>query len=220
MMYDAVLFDVDGTLLDTSEGIVISVKDTIEHLGLPVLSYEEMLKFIGPPIEVSFESKCGLTGDKLKEAAAYFRARYAGANLLRAKVYDNMYDFLDFLRGKGIGIGIATYKRHSYATTLLNHFRFNEYTDVIYGSDDEGKLKKSDIIQLCLDKLGVTDPKRVLMVGDTNHDATGAQAIGTDFAGVSFGFGFGQFGGQDINDYEHVIYVDNVMEMTKLWQEA
>ena len=218
MMYDAVLFDVDGTLLDTSEGILISVKDTLKHFGLPMLPESELLKFIGPPIEWSFESKCGLGGDKLLEVAKYFRSQYADANLLRARVYDGMYEFLDYLRLRGVGIGIATYKRHSYAMKLLKHFGFDSYTDVIHGSDDNGRLRKSDIIRLCLNELGVTDPSRALMVGDTNHDAKGAEEIGTDFAGVSFGFGFGEFGGQDIREYKHVIYADRITDLKMLWQ--
>ena len=217
MRYEAVLFDLDGTVLDTSEGIAISVRDTIEHYNLPKFEYEDLLKFIGPPIEWSFEDKCGVTGDKLKEVSNYFRDRYANHNLLLAKPYEGMYELLDFLKSKGIPMGIATYKRQSYATTLLEHYKFGEYMDVMIGSDFEGKLTKADIINICIEKLGGGDPSRVLMVGDSKHDANGAKIVGAPFAGVSYGFGFGKFGGENIDEYDHVIYADKPLDLKALF---
>lgn len=217
--YDAVLFDVDGTLLDTSEGIALSVRETIEHFGLKELPQEELLRFIGPPIEWSFEGKCGVTGDKLREVTNYFRDIYSNKNLLLAKPYDGIYELLDILVKKDIAIGIATYKKQDYAEKLLYAMHFNDYTEHIYGSDYEGKLLKSDIINLCIDSLGVSDHSKVLMVGDSKHDAKGAEAAGASFAGVSFGFGFGEFGGENITEYEHVCYVDTPLELIKLLEE-
>ena len=199
--YEAVLFDVDGTLLDTSEGIVKSVKETIEHFDLPCPPEEDILKFIGPPIEWSFEGRCGVTGDKLTEVCKYFRDRYSNHNLLLAKPYDGIMDLLDYLKNKNIPIGIATYKKQDYAEKLLLAMGFGEYTDHIFGSDYGGKLLKKDIIKMCIDSLGVED------------------AAGSPFCGVSFGFGFGQFGGEDINEFEHVFYADHPMEMTVLFEE-
>lgn len=214
--FDAVLFDVDGTLLDTSEGILTSVKETISHFGYEMLPDDVLRTFIGPPIEVSFESRFGLSGDELKETAAYFRMRYSKYNLLQARVYDGIYEFLNYLKEHGIGIGIATYKKQDYAEDILKHFHFDDYTDIIYGSDYEGKLKKSDIIMLCIDRLGMSRD-RILMVGDTKHDAKGAEAIGVPFAGVSFGFGFEH--GENIEDYPHVAYVDNAVELIRLFED-
>lgn len=214
--FDAVLFDVDGTLLDTSEGILVSVKETIEHFGYEMLPDDVLKTFIGPPIEMSFEKHFGLKDEALKETAAYFRQRYSRVNLLAAEVYDGIYDFLDFLKENNIGIGIATYKKQDYAERILKHFHFDDYTDIIYGSDYEGKLKKSDIILLCIDRLGISRD-RILMVGDTKHDARGAEAIDVPFAGVSFGFGFEH--GEDINDYPHVAYVDNAVELEELFKD-
>ena len=203
--YEAVLFDVDGTLLDTSEGIVKSVKETIEHFGLPCPPDEDLLKFIGPPIEWSFEGRCGVTGDKLKEVCGFFRDRYSNHNLLLAKPYDGIMDLLEYLKNKDIPIGIATYKKQDYAEKLLLAMGFGNYTEHIFGSDYEGKLLKKDIIRMCIDSLGVDDASKVLMVGDSNHDANGAKLAGSPFCGVSFGFGSGAFGDEDCGDFEAVV---------------
>lgn len=218
--YEAVLFDLDGTLLDTSEGILKSVKETIDLYGLKPLPDEELLKFIGPPIEWSFEGKCGVTGDKLVEVTKCFRDIYSNRNLLLAKPYDGIFDFLAFLKERGIPIGIATYKKQDYAEKLLGATGFTEYAQCIYGSDYGGKLLKKDIIRMCIASLGADDPSHVLMVGDSNHDANGARLAGAPFAGVSYGFGFGQFGGEDINEFEHVFYADHPMDMTVLFEEG
>ena len=218
--YEAVLFDVDGTLLDTSEGIVKSVKETIEHFDLKRPPEEDLLKFIGPPIEWSFEGRCGVEGEALKEVCYYFRDRYSNHNLLLARPYDGIFELLDFLRDRNIPIGVATYKKQDYAEKLLLAMGFGEYTDHIFGSDYGGKLLKKDIIKMCIDSLGVGDSSKVLMVGDSSHDAGGAKLAGAPFAGVSFGFGFGDFGGEDINEFEHVFYADHPMDMTVLFEEG
>ncbi len=208
--YKAVLFDLDGTIMDTSEGILMSIKEAADMLGLPELAPDVLRTFIGPPIEWSFEDKYDIHGDDLKKAAATFRDRYSNVNLLHAKPYEGIFDLFLKLREKGIGTAIATYKKQDYTMKLLRHFGVDQMVDVIYGSDYEGKLKKSDIIELCIRDLGVTKDE-VLMVGDSKHDAGGAEAIGVDFAGVSFGFGFGTQ--DDIEEYKHVIYVDKAMDL-------
>ena len=217
--YEAVLFDLDGTLLDTSEGIVKSVKETIEHFDLVRLPDEELLKFIGPPIEWSFEGKCGVTGDRLTEVTKYFRDRYSNHNLLLAEPYEGIYDLLGYLNDNDIPVGIATYKKQDYAEKLLIAKGFDNYTDHIFGSDYGGKLLKKDIIKMCIDSLGIGDVSKVLMVGDSSHDAGGAKLAGAPFAGVSYGFGFGPFGGEDINEFEHVFYAAKPMELTELFKE-
>lgn len=215
--YKAVLFDLDGTLLNTYEGIILTVKDTIEHFGLNKLSEEEIRTFIGPPIEWSFEDKLGVTGDKLKEVCSFWRETYVNKNLLLAEEYDGMKEFIAYLKGNGVRLGVATYKKDDYARKLLEHYGFTSIMDVIHGSDYENKLSKADIIEWCIKDLDV--PKdSVLMVGDTKHDAIGALNAKVDFAGVTFGFGFGEYG-EDISSYEHIICVDKVLELKSLWED-
>lgn len=85
---------------------------------------------------------------------------------------------LNALSNKGIKLAVATYKRQDYAEAILKHFGFDKYTDILYGADHENKLKKMDIIKKCMDDLGVHDYSRAVMVGDSRHDAIGAQKIG------------------------------------------
>ncbi|MCQ2481964.1 MAG: HAD hydrolase-like protein [Clostridia bacterium] len=215
--YKAVLFDLDGTVLDTSEGILLSIEQTIEELGLKKIAEEDRFSFIGPPIEWSFEDKCGIEGEALTKACASFRDKYANYNILKAVPYEGIFDLMAALKVRGVKTAIATYKKESYAIGLLEHFGFNKYYDVVHGSDPKGELKKSDIIELCLKEMGIDDYSEVLMVGDSKHDAGGAAAINVDFAGVSYGFGFGPGKAERIEDYPHVIYVDKPIDILKVF---
>jgi len=188
--YSLVIFDVDGTLLDTSTGLLNAVKYTIRKFNMPTVSDNVLRSFIGPPVHDSFARTYNLSGDKLLQMVEVFRDRYKNCDLLNAHPYDGIFDVLDWLRANDIRIAIATYKREDYAVSLLRHFHFDEYADVIHGADADNKLKKADIIQLCIDELGVHPQDSILMIGDTDNDAVGAEKLGIDFLAVSYGFGF------------------------------
>ncbi len=188
--YDLVIFDLDGTILDTSEGIILSIKHVVDIMGLDKLSDAALSSFIGPPIQDSFERECGLVGEKQQEAVTIFRDYYKSSAMFKASPYEGIYDTFQALSDSKIKIAVATYKREDYAKKILNHFEFDKFTQNIYGGDIENKLKKNDIINLCISNSGITDKGRVVMVGDTCHDAYGAEQAGIDFIGVTFGFGF------------------------------
>lgn len=187
--YRAVIFDVDGTLLDTTQGIAAAVEYTIAQAGLGKLTDREIRTFIGPPIQESFQRIYGIQGAKLQELATIFRNRYKDHELLRAKPYAGIYEVLNSLSLSGMQLAVATYKRQDYAETLLKHFKFDRYTKVIYGADHENQLKKSDIIQKCLLDMSV-EAAQTVMIGDSSYDAVGAAQAGMDFIGVTYGFGF------------------------------
>ena len=189
-MYEIAVFDVDGTLLDTTEGVIAAVKYTIEKKGLKRLDRETLLTFIGPPIQDSFARVYGLSGEGLQELATIFRESYKNDHLYKAVPYEGIYEVCDALRDKGVKIAVATYKRQDYAENILKHFEFDKYSNIMYGADHENKLKKVDIIRKCMDNLGVHDYSHALMIGDSSHDALGAKQIGMDFLGVTYGFDF------------------------------
>ena len=120
--YKLVVFDLDGTILDTAEGILASVEYVVEKFGLPKLEKEILPSFIGPPIQDSFSKYYGLTENMLKAATTAFRDNYSSKTLLLAKPYDGIYKLFDYLSSRGIKIAVATYKREDYALKLLHHF--------------------------------------------------------------------------------------------------
>lgn len=188
--YEIAVFDVDGTLLDTTEGVLASVKYTIDKMGFEPLSEDVLKTFIGPPIQDSFAKAYNLSGDILQDIATCFRNRYKDYELLKAVPYDGIYEVFDKLMERNVKLAVATYKRQDYAEAILKHFGFDKYTNILYGADHNNKLKKVDIIEKCMVDLGVTDYSNAVMIGDSSHDAIGAEKIGMDFIGVTYGFDF------------------------------
>ena len=141
--YRGVIFDLDGTLLDTSEGVFASVRHTVEALGKPALDEATLRTFIGPPVKLSLIRLYGLDEDAANHATEIFRTQYKDHDLLKAEPYAGIKDLIRALRAQGCKIGVATLKREDYALTLLEHYHFTELCDSICGSDfcqqnDEG----------------------------------------------------------------------------------
>jgi len=215
MSYALIIFDLDGTLMDTSEGILGAIEKTTILLALPELSDTEKLSFIGPPPSVSFRKNYGLDGEELDTAIATFRRIYGEEFLIQAKVYHGIYDVFEFCKKNNIQTAVATYKREDYAIRLLKHYHFDNYTNIMFGADAQGVLTKEDIIQKCIDKAGILDKSEVLMVGDSTNDYVGAIDLGVDFVGVNWGFGFKK--GESYEDLPKTIaFIDEATELLSI----
>lgn len=188
-MIKGVLFDLDGTLLDTSEGILESVEYTIHTLKHPMLPKHELLQFVGPPIQNSLITFLGLNPEEAQQGATIFRNYYKEKALYKASVYEDILSTLAYLKQKHIKIGVATYKREDYAKTLLTHFGISPYCDVIHGADNDNKLRKADIVAMCCKELRC-EHSQIALIGDTVHDAEGAYKAGVKFIAVTWGFGY------------------------------
>lgn len=188
--FKCAIFDVDGTLLDTSEGLISSVRYTVDRYGLAPLDDETIRTFIGPPIQDSFRRIYGFSDEVVRELSATFRGHYKDVDLLKARPYEGIFHVIEKMKEENIEVAIATYKRQDYASRLLEHFGFNRYTEHIFGSDFDGRLKKKDIIELALKHAGILHYSDAVMIGDSDNDALGAKGIGTAFLGVTYGFGF------------------------------
>ena len=225
-MIKSVIFDLDGTLIDTSEGVISSVLKTIEHFGYRELSRAELESFIGPPINKSMERHFGVSEEEGKEAVRYYREQYMAENvdengnvskadIYKGDIYPGMENLLQSLRDMGIKVGVATYKQEWMAKDLLEEKGLAKYFDVIHGADPEGKLTKADVVALSIKDLGEA-PEETVMIGDSDNDAIGAKGAGTLFIGVSYGFGFATL--DDIGEYDNIgtaETTDEVLEIIK-----
>jgi phosphoglycolate phosphatase len=190
-MHHIWLFDLDGTLIDTSPGIFSTANYTMRELGLAELSPTQLRKFVGPPLAACFRVACGLDQKLVPRACQIYRSEYHKSGALQqAQVYDGIVPLLETLQNHGVVLGVATLKLASLAEEMLQYFNLRPWFSVVSGSDGEGKLTKADIIVRALDKLPSFDRKQVLMVGDTPHDLDGAMQTHVDFVGVTWGFGY------------------------------
>lgn len=213
-MIKTVVFDLDGTLMDTSEGLLFATQYAIDKCGLHPISAEELRSFIGPPSQRRFCEIYGMTPEEGMAAANVFRAYYKDNTLLQAKVYPGIYELCTFLKNNGIKTAVATYKRDDCANRLLTHFRFDEYMDEMMGADMEGKYSKSDIIRHVLKRTGTEDYSEAVVIGDSDNDALGAKELGIRFIGVTYGFGFNNK--EDVYRFDNIGAADNTKEIEQI----
>lgn len=188
--YCCIIFDLDGTLMDTSPGILNCIDYIVARYNLVLPSAFEKRSFIGPPIEKSFQRHYGCTREFSLELASAWRTAYKEKFLFEAEAYPGVYDLLRWLRGSGMKTAVATNKREDYTEVLLKRFDFWPLLDCVIGSDFSGSRTKADMIALCMNQLGTIGCGQCLMIGDTIGDMTAAHETGVDFLGVTYGFGF------------------------------
>lgn len=188
-MYETVLFDLDGTIIDSAEGIMCSFEYTFRKLGLPVPTREEMNVFIGPPLHHSFEKICGLSKAGAEHAVEVYREYFAEKGVYQNRVYEGMEELLAKLCVRGKRLVLATSKYELYAVQILENLGFAKYFSFVAGSrKDGGRGTKREVIEYALASTGACKESSV-MVGDRMHDTIGASEAGVDSIGVLFGFG-------------------------------
>lgn len=184
--YKTILFDLDGTLADTSPGVLACFEYTLSKIGLPLP--DDMNIFLGPPLQYSFGTLCGLDEVKTDEAIRVYRQKYRTEEIFNGNVFEGVEDMLRSLSEKGFTLAAATCKMEKFAGLVLEHFGIAEYFDFIGGAD-EGRYEKSQVIEHVLEELGITDTSVVLMIGDRDNDIKGASAHGIDCLYALWGYG-------------------------------
>ena len=187
MMYSNILFDLDGTLVDSGEGVLKCAELGLRHCGLPIPSPTEMRTFVGPPLKDSF-MRFGCTVEQAEEAIAVYRSRYTTVGKFELFVYPGIENLLQQLKDSGCKLYVATSKPETVSVEILEHFGLAPYFDCIAGAaPDQSRSTKSEVIAYLLRQVGNLDG--ALMVGDTAYDVIGASQHGIPCVGVSWGYG-------------------------------
>ena len=190
--FSCILFDLDGTIVDSAPGITASLAFTFETLGRPVPSPAELVAYVGPPILDSFRDLAGFTPEQSHEALTIYRENYFTTGVFDATVYPGVENVLSLINDSDIPLSLATSKPEYPAKIILEHFGLLKYFDVITGaSDDEVRSKKADVVEEALDRLAAfgADLSRPVMVGDRHHDVDGAGAHKVPTIFVRWGYG-------------------------------
>ena len=187
MKQKAILFDLDGTLTDSAEGILNSVGPALEHFGLPVYDRDTMIVFVGPPLQDTFP-KFGVAPEDVQEAIRIFRARYTTIGKYENKPFPGIVEMLTTLRSQGHKLFVATSKVEAQAVDILEHFDLAQYFDIIAGATpDQSRSTKEEVIAYLKEQAG--DIEEAFMVGDTIFDIEGAVAHKIPGIGVAWGYG-------------------------------
>ena len=187
MKKTALLFDLDGTLTDSKEGIVKCVVESLKPIGITAAP-ASLLGFIGPPLTWSYPHYFGLNEEETEQAVARFQTRYATVGKFENRVYAGIPETLAALCARGYRLAVATSKPHRFAKEIIAHFDLARYFEAVQGADMEEHSCKADVIRLVLAEMGVS-PDDAVMIGDRRYDMEGAGQTGVDAVGVLWGYG-------------------------------
>jgi len=187
-MAELILFDLDGTLLDSKEGITKSVQYALKKLGVVVEDRRELVRFIGPPLQESFENFYGVDGRK---GIQLYRECFVGEKkMLENEIYPGIPELLTQLKESGKKLVVATSKPTEYSKIILNHFGLASFFEEIQGSElDLSLVEKEDVIRVVLAKFPDYPKEKIIMIGDRRHDIHGAKVNGLKSIGVLYGYG-------------------------------
>lgn len=184
--YDCVIFDLDGTIMDTSDGVTRSVQYALRQMGLPDDDMERIRKFIGPPLYEAFTEFYGMNDADATEAVRQYRVRYADIGVLEYTPYEGMIELIGDLHAAGVKVGIATGKPERFSRIILEKSGLDRVVDMLITPNlGDKKQDKPEMVRAVMDKLG----ENAIMIGDRCFDIEGAAANGIDSVGVLQGFG-------------------------------
>lgn len=187
MKQKSILFDLDGTLTDSGEGIINCVILALNHFHLPVPDREALRVFVGPPLHKTFLD-FGVLPEQVEEAVRVFRSRYTTVGKFENFPYPGIPELLATLQQHGHKLYVATSKPEVTAKEILDKFELTRYFTLICGASlDTNRLEKAEVIEYLLQQVGSLE--NTIMVGDTAFDVTGAAHHGIPTIGVSWGYG-------------------------------
>ena len=181
-----VLFDLDGTLVDSSPGIHASIRVAADALGLPAPTADQLTAMVGPPLQDGFAAAFGLTGADVDRAVTAYRAHYAAGAILDAPVYPGIAELLGVLRADGAVLAVATSKPEEFARRILDHVGLTDAVASVHGATMDGRVRhKQQVVGLAL--AAHPDGERPVLVGDRAQDVVGARVHGLPCIGAGWG---------------------------------
>lgn len=183
-----ILFDLDGTLTDSGEGIIRCAQETLAHFGLPISTKDELRVIVGPPLRKSF-LRFGISPEDVEDAVEVYRKHYTAHGKFENFPYPGIASLLRRLKEDGHRLYVATSKPEAMSIEILQHFDLAKYFDIICGAtSDDSRDTKAKVIQHLLSQISLI-PGRIVMVGDTVYDVDGANTLHLPSIGVSWGYG-------------------------------
>lgn len=191
-MVKFILFDLDGTLTESGEGIMNSAEYAFRALGREVPDRAELRTFVGPPLKESFP-RYGLSDEETVEAIRQFRVYFAERGWKENRLYEGVDELCGKLCDRGCALIVATSKIEVQAIRIIEYFGLKEYFTDVVGSVDKDRSSKAEVISYILEKYKIDKDMiaagEVVMVGDRCYDVSGAAAFGIPTIGVSYGYG-------------------------------
>lgn len=186
--YRHYIFDLDGTLADTSEGIYDAYRFTFEQMGQPITESSKLDEVIGDPLFDNFTKRFGLSEEDAHMAISIYRERYAQVGVREAQIYPGIKELFSHLKSSGYRISVATLKRTDLARSILRRQELLPYIDKVCGIDSGDSLTKTELIRMCMQS-SYCLPWQTIVIGDSVIDFESAKECGASFLGAGYGLG-------------------------------
>lgn len=189
-MYQTILFDLDGTLTNPALGITNSLIYALGKFKIEVTDKKDLYRFIGPPLQDSFENFYHFSKEDSLKAVDFYRDYFRHKGLYENEVYQGIPDLLERLKAQGKKLLVATSKPEGFARQILKHFELFDYFDLVAGASMDGSRHlKGDVIAYGLAAEQISDRSSAVMIGDRKHDIIGARENNLETIAVLYGFG-------------------------------
>lgn len=189
-LFDAVLFDFDGTVVDSSEGIFGGVLYALDAFGYPKPDETALRYFIGPPLQHSFMHLLGVDETRAQALVEKYRAYYRSQGIREVRLYEGIRPLFAQLKSSGLRLGVASSKPTPFIREILFLLEISSCFDYVSGIDfTQNDPDKEALIRKAIEGLELPAGSRVLMVGDRHFDIDGAHRAGLPCAAVLYGFG-------------------------------
>lgn len=185
-MYKTILFDFDGTVFDTGEGIMKSVQYAAEAFGYSEPDWTQLRSFVGPPLAESFVRRYGVDAATARAMTARYRERYSKYGVDECSVYKGVPELVEYLKACGANVAVATGKPTAFTVEILEKNGLGNLFDAVLGSEFDGtRGQKWEVISELLERFG---REGAVMIGDRDNDVRGAKRCGIPCIGVSWGY--------------------------------
>ncbi len=195
-----ILFDMDGTITDSYEGIINALVYSLKEMGIEP-DPDRYREAIGPPLKHTYMGVYGMSAEESERAIKIYRRYYDEKGYAENKLYDGVADMLHTLHAHDKKLMIATSKDEVIAEKIVTHFGLSSYFYFVAGTNDDGlrndrapsiRSSKEDVIRYILSSNDIKDPEKTVMVGDRAYDMIAAKNLGLQTIGVLYGFGSGE----------------------------
>ncbi|MBO5302870.1 MAG: HAD hydrolase-like protein [Lachnospiraceae bacterium] len=189
MVMQSILFDLDGTIVNSQKGITNCICYVLDYFQMPKPPVEDLLCFIGPPLKDSFMKHFGFDEEKAAFSVGKYRERYNEIGVFECELYPGIQELIEHLHQKGYKLYLASSKPEILCKKILGHFHLENYFDGIFGATMDGKIgTKEQVLEYLFETTGA-DRSTSILIGDTRFDAAGAREAGISCLGVTYGFG-------------------------------
>lgn len=215
-MYELIIFDFDGTLADTKEGVKASAKYALEKMGITVKNDDELKVFVGPALWDSFKIYYHITKEEdLRKAVALYREDYVqNKGLLRCEIYPGVKELLVRLKEQGIKFAVASAKPASSIKIVAEKLGIWDLFDCVEALEPDAIVSsKTQLLYNAMQYYDITDKQKVLVVGDRYTDSNAAMEAGIDFCGAIYDSAKEEFKGAPVK-----YYIDSPLELLDILQ--